>query len=100
MVFLKLQEFPYVDFLLSSLSPPAASVHSSERAAGQFLVVHRTVRLHVPGQLVCHCVPLLLPAGLLGLPAVCLRLRVSLIMSYGHKGSELLLFVSLSVILL
>lgn len=84
-IFLKLEEFPYVDFLSSSSSPPAASVHSSERAAGHLLVVHCPVRLHVPGQPVCHRVPLLLPAGLLGLPAVCLRLHVSLVMKHHFR---------------
>lgn len=85
-------EFLYVDFLLSSLSPPAASVHPSERAASGFLVVHCPVRLHVPGQLVRHRVSLLLPAGLLGLPAVCLRLHVSL-RPHRHKFSFPFLFL-------
>ena len=61
-----------------SVSAPPASVHPGELPAGQLLVVHRSVRLHVPGQPVRHHRPLLLPARLVGLPAVCLRLHVSL----------------------
>lgn len=73
-----LKEKFHTDLLSSVLSPPAASVHPSQPPPGQFLVVYCAVRLHVPGQSVRHRVPLLLPAGLLGLPSVRLRLHVSL----------------------
>lgn len=59
------------------VSPPTAAVHPCQLPAGQLLVVHRAVCLHVPGQPVCHHLSVLFSARLLGLPALCLRLHVS-----------------------
>lgn len=63
--------------MLFVFSCAPASVHPRELAPRQLLVVWGSVPLHVPRQPAGPRLPLLLPAGLLGLPALRLRLHVS-----------------------